>query len=210
MKVQVLNIKGEKLKEIDLPESIYGVEMNEPVLHTVVKAQLANKRQGTHATKTRSMVSGSGKKPFRQKGTGGARQGCSRSPLMPGGATAHGPQPRDYTQKLNRKVKNLAMRVALSDKLRHQRLIVVDDFAIQKYSTKQILASLAVCKAGKNTLIADERKDDFLYKSTRNIHGAEVVNSTNMNVVDILGHECLMMSETALKALQQRIERSSV
>lgn len=209
MKWQVINIKGEKVREIDLPDDIYGLEMNEPVLHTVVKAQLANKRQGTHATKTRSMVSGSGKKPFRQKGTGGARQGCSRSPLMPGGAVTHGPQPRDYHQKVNAKVKQLALKVALSDKARHKKLYVVDDIAIQKYSTKQILSMFRNCQTGNNTLIADDRKDDLLYKSARNIHGANAVGCSNLNAVDVLRHEALLLSESAAKSLQQRFERKA-
>src|SRR3954471_1172662 len=104
MKWDVLNIKGEKVKSVELPDDIYGVDMNEAVLHSVVKAYQANRRQGTHATKTRAYVSGGGKKPFRQKGTGSARQGTSRSPLMPGGATLHGPQPRSYRQNITQRV----------------------------------------------------------------------------------------------------------
>jgi len=206
MKWDVININGDKVKTIDLPEAIYGVEMNEAVLHSVVKAYRANRRQGTHATKTRAMVSGGGKKPFRQKGTGGARQGSSRSPLMPGGATLHGPQPRDYRQHVNHKMKQLALRVALSDKVRHKKLILVDDFGINSYSTKQVLKSLTAFGQGENALLADERKDDFLYKSTRNIHRARTVSSTEMNAEDVLRHEALVLSETALKALEQRFE----
>ena len=124
MKVKVTDISGKEVKEIDLPDSIYNVPMNEHVLHHVVKAYRANKRQGTHATKTRSHVRGGGKKPFRQKGTGNARQGSSRSPVFPGGAVVHGPTPRDYTQSLNKKTKKLAIKIALSDKLRHNQLHV--------------------------------------------------------------------------------------
>ena len=123
MKWHVVNIEGKKLREIELPESVFGCESNESVIHSVVKSYMANRRQGTHATKTRSLVSGGGKKPFRQKGTGSARQGSSRSPLMEGGAVSHGPQPRDYTQRINKKVKQKAMLIALSDKVRHNNLV---------------------------------------------------------------------------------------
>lgn len=206
MKWDVININGEKVKTIDLPDSIYAVEMNEAVLHAVVKAYRANRRQGTHATKTRSLVSGGGKKPYRQKGTGNARQGSSRSPLMPGGATVHGPQPRSYRQHVNQKVKQLALRIALSDKVRHNKLVLVDDFGINQYSTKQVLKSLKAFGLGENALLADERKDDFLYKSARNIYKTRAVSSTDMNAEDILGHGALVLSETALKALEQRFE----
>ena len=123
-------------KKIDLPDEVFGREMNEAVLHAVVKAYRANARQGTHATKTRSTISGGGRKPFKQKGTGGARQGSKRSPLQEGGAVAHGPQPRDYRQDTNQKVRQLALSVALSDRVRHQHLHIIDDFKLDKYSTK--------------------------------------------------------------------------
>lgn len=209
MKWDVTNIDGEKIKTIELPEAIYGLEMNEGVLHSVVKAYQANKRQGTHATKTRSLVSGGGKKPFKQKGTGGARQGSSRSPLHPGGATVHGPQPRDYRQHINKKTKQLALKIALSEKVRHNKLFLVDDFGINSYNTKQIVKSLQVLSKGqavRTTLLADERKDDFLYKSTRNIHGAVSLAPAAINAENVLRYEALILSETALAALHQRLQ----
>ncbi|MCB9228294.1 MAG: 50S ribosomal protein L4 [Deltaproteobacteria bacterium] len=209
MKWDVINIRGEKVREVELPESIYNVDMNEAVLHSVVKAYQANRRQGTHATKTRSLVSGGGKKPFRQKGTGNARQGSSRSPLMPGGATAHGPQPRDYRQHINRKQKKLALKVALSDKARHKKLILVDDFVMNKYSTKHVLSVLGAMGNLKNALLTDERRDDFLYKSARNLHRVGVMLPGEMNSEDILRYETLVISETALKALGQRLGEES-
>lgn len=205
MKWDVVNIKGEKVGDCDLPEAIYSVGMNEALLHSVVKAYRANRRQGTHATKTRSLVSGGGKKPFRQKGTGGARQGSSRSPLMPGGATSHGPQPRDYRQGINAKVRQQALRIALSDKVRHQRLVLVDDFAISKYSTKHILGSLKACGTNLNALLADERKDDFLYRSARNIYRVNAISASEINAEDVLRHETLVLSATAVQALSQRL-----
>lgn len=208
MQIEVKNISGSQVKTIDLPESIYAVEMNDHVLYSVVKAYRSNRRQGTHSTKSRSMVSGGGKKPFRQKGTGNARQGSSRSPLMPGGAVAHGPKPRDYTQKINKQLKKLALKVVLSEKVRHGKLVVVDDFAISNYSTKHILSALKNLGVNKG-LLADERKDDFLFKSTRNIHGAAAKSPLEINAEDLLRYESLVISENGLNALHQRIEGAS-
>lgn len=208
MQIKVKDISGKEVKTIDLPESIYGVEMNEHVLHTVVKGYQANRRQGTHATKTRAFVSGGGKKPFKQKGTGGARAGSTRSPLWPGGAVTHGPQPRDYTQKMNKKMRNLAMRVALSDKVRHGKLVVVSDFAISKYSTKQVLKAMGALDV-ESAVLTDERKDDFLLKSARNINRMAVKSPADLNVEDILRHESLVISENGINALHQRLEGGS-
>ena len=205
MELQVYNIAGKALKKIQVPDEIYNVEMNGAVLHSVVKAYQANKRQGTHATKTKAMVSGGGKKPFKQKGTGGARQGSMRNPHMPGGGEAHGPQPRDYRQYTTKRVRQLALKIALSDKARNGRIFVVDDFAIAKYSTKHVLGVLGSLKTAK-ALLADERKDDVLYKSTRNIHGATAVLPTELNAENVLRYENLIISETALTTLQQRFE----
>jgi large subunit ribosomal protein L4 len=206
MKLDVQNLEGKAVGSIDLPESIYGVEMNEHVLHTVVKAYRANRRQGTHATKTRSLISGTGKKPFRQKGTGSARQGTTRAPHMYHGAVVHGPQPRDYTQQINKKVKQLALKVALSEKVRNNKLVVVKDFTLEKYSTKSVVSALTALTSGVNALVSDERKDDLLFRSTRNIYGASCVAPTAINAENILRHETLVLSETAIKAIAQRIE----
>ncbi|MCX6123221.1 MAG: 50S ribosomal protein L4, partial [Proteobacteria bacterium] len=156
------------------------------LLHLVVKAYQANRRQGTHATKTKAMVSGGGKKPFKQKGTGEARQGSSRSPLNPGGGVSHGPQPRDYNEKVNARSKQAALIVALSEKLRHNHLVVLDDFKVPgKPSTKHIVSALTALKASKSLLL-DERKDDLLFKSTRNIHGAACVSPAEVNAEHVL------------------------
>ncbi|MFK7873187.1 MAG: 50S ribosomal protein L4 [Oligoflexales bacterium] len=204
MKWDVVNIKGEVVSHIDLPSDVYEVEMNDGVLHSVVKAYRANRRQGTHATKTRGMVAGSGRKPFKQKGTGNARQGSSTSPLMPGGGTAHGPQPRDYRQGINRKVKTLATRIALSDKVRHNKLIVVDDFQIDQYKTKAVEAALQNLGV-KKALIADARADDFLYRSARNLHGVLTLAPEVLNAENILRYESLVLSQAALEVLRQRL-----
>lgn len=205
MKIEVMNIKGESVKSVDLPGSLFGVEMNEPLLHAVCKAYRANRRQGTHATKTRSTVSGSGKKPFRQKGTGNARQGCSRSPLMPGGATSHGPQPRSYRQDLNRKQRKLALKVALSEKVRYSKLVLVDDFAVSNFSTKHIVGALNALKVEGGALLTDERKDKFLYGSARNIHKVGTGHACEINAEDVLRYETLVLSESALESLCKRL-----
>jgi len=205
MEIQVKNIQGQSTKKVSLAANIFGLEMNEHVLHTVVKAYRANSRQGTHATKTKAMVSGGGKKPFKQKGTGEARQGSSRSPLNPGGGVSHGPQPRDYNEKVNRSTKQLALAIALSDKVRHNKLVVIDDLKISKCSTKHIstiMKSLNTAKA----LFLDERKDDLLYRSARNIYGVSSMSACDVNAADVLRYESFVITETALDALQQRFK----
>ena len=204
MQVAVKDMSGKKVKSIDLPESIYGLELNEHVLHHVVKAYRANRRQGTHATKTRSTVNGGGKKPFRQKGTGNARQGTSRSPHYPGGAVSHGPQPRDYTQKVNQKTKTLALKVALSDKVRHGKFVVVDKFAIDSFSTKKVVGALEALEA-KHALLAELGVDKVLYRSARNINGAAAKSSAELNAEDVLRYESFVISEQALEDLNKRL-----
>lgn len=203
MEIQVKDIKGQPVKKLTLAESIFNVEMNEYVLHTVVKAYRANARQGTHATKTKAMVAGGGKKPFKQKGTGEARQGSSRSPLNPGGGVSHGPQPRDYNEKVNRSTKQLALAIALSDRARNNKVIVVDDLKISKCSTKHVVTLLGNLKANK-ALVLDERKDDLLFKSTRNIYGSKTLSAADVNAADVLRHENFVITENALNALQAR------
>ncbi len=208
MELQVYGIDGKATKKINVPDEIYNVEMNMAVLHSVVKAYQANRRQGTHATKTKAMVSGGGKKPFKQKGTGGARQGSTRNPHMPGGGEAHGPQPRKYRQFVTKSARQLALKVALSDRARHGKIFVVDDFKIGKYSTKHVEGLLGAFKAGK-ALLSDERKDDILYKSTRNIHGAQAVLPTELNAENVLRYENLIISVNALTSLAQRFEEKT-
>jgi len=203
MQIEVKDIKGKAVKKVDLPDNIFGLDLNDHVLHSVVKAYQANRRQGTVATKTRALVRGGGKKPFRQKGTGNARQGSSRTNLHPGGAVAHGPQQRDHRQGTNKKLRKLAMRVALSDKARHGKIVVVDDFAISSFSTKHV-CGIAKSLSLTSALFSDERKDDFLFKSARNIHKMGCVRPSDMNAEDVLRHETLVLSETALDSIKQR------
>ena len=206
MNWDVQNIEGKVIKSVELDDEVFGVDMNEALLHSVIIAYQANKRQGTHATKTRSLVSGGGKKPFRQKGTGNARQGSKRSPLMPGGGTAHGPQPRQYTKKLSVKMRQQALKVALSDKVRAEKLIVVDNFKVDGYKTKAvqgILSNLSLTKS--KVLFVDRCNEDFLYRSSRNIHGARACQATDINSLDILHATTLVFSEAALEGLSERL-----
>jgi large subunit ribosomal protein L4 len=204
MQFEVKNIQGQKLKDIDLPDSIFGVEWKDHIVHQVVKAYLANKRQGTHATKTRSYVSGGGRKPFKQKGTGNARQGSTRSPLAPGGAISHGPQPRDYTQKTSKKSRQLALKMVLSNKASNGQLFVIDEFSAEKHSTKHMLSVMDGLGV-KAMLVSDERKDDLVFKSTRNIQGCAYLTPEELNAEHLLKHESFVLTENALGVLQQRL-----
>ena len=210
MKVSMYSIEGNEVGQIDLPSSISDVEMNEGVLHTVYKAYRANQRQGTHATKTRSTVSGGGKKPFKQKGTGNARQGSSRSPLNPGGGISHGPQPRSYRQKINKKVKRLALRMLLKERAAEGRMIVVQDYGVNEYKSTVIskaiknLSKIKKFENGKKLLFSDERKDSFLSKSTKNIKNTKTSQSSDLNIESLLSCDRIVLSETALKALEKR------
>lgn len=213
-----MNIHGQVKGEKALPSDIYGVPMNRSLLHSVVKAYRANRRQGTHATKTRSLVSGSGRKPFKQKGTGRARQGSNRGPHMYHGAVAHGPQPRDYRQGINKKVKMLSTKVALSDKVRHKRLLLVDDLDVSSYSTRKVVSVLNTLVISRHnqrddtqkssldprTLIVDKRKDDYLSRSVRNIYRADTVSAALLNAENILGCEYLLLTLCAFDELNKR------
>ena len=205
MQHDVVNVDGKKVGSIDLPESMFGREIDEHLLHLVVKAYRANRRQGTHSVKTRSFVSGGGKKPYKQKGTGNARQGSSRSANMVGGGTSHGPSPRCYRQKLNHKIRMTALCVALSEKVQTNRLVVLDDFAISSYKTKQVKSCLGSLKL-VSALLSDERKDDFLYKSSRNLYKVSTKAPYEINAEDLLRFDSFVISLNGLKALQQRFE----
>jgi large subunit ribosomal protein L4 len=204
MQVDVKDLKGKALRKVDLPADVYGVELNDNLLYLVVKGYQANRRQGTHWAKTRSFVSGGGKKPFKQKGTGGARQGTLRGPHMPGGATVHGPQPRCYRQKMSKKTRQEALRVAISDKAKNNRLVVIDDFGLSSYSTKHVVNLLGTLKVG-SALLADERKDNFLSKSADNIYKVSALSAGDLNAEAVLRHETLVITEKALESLNKRL-----
>lgn len=207
MKWNVLNKEGQESSSVELRDDIYQAELNEGLLHNVVKAYRANKRQGTHATKTRSLVSGGGKKPFKQKGTGNARQGSSRTPLMEGGAVSHGPQPRSYNLRTNKKVRKQALKVALSDKLKSQSLFLIDNFDMNSYKTKEVVSLLSkLGLSDKKTLIVNHDNSDFLLKSARNIKGVFVSTPGLLNAMDILNSKALVMSKESLSLIEKRFE----
>ena len=200
-KVDVLDVAGKKAGSVDLPGDLFDVQTNVPLIHQVVVAQQAAARQGTASTKRHGEVSGTGKKPFKQKGTGRARQGSLRAPQMRGGYVTHGPKPRDYDQRTPKKMKAAAVRGAVSDRARNGRLHVINEFAIgQTPSTKAAAAILAQLTQRRNVLIVLDRTDDLSYKSLRNIQGVHVLPVDQLNAYDILLSDDLVFTKAALDA----------
>jgi large subunit ribosomal protein L4 len=192
---------------VELPEEIFAAKVNVPLIHQVVVAQQAAARQGTHATKTRGDVRGGGKKPYRQKGTGRARQGSLRAPQYAGGGTVHGPQPRSYAQKTPKKMKAAALRGALSDRLSHGRVQVVSGFVggdVPK--TKDALAVLVtvVGEAGRKVLVVAHREDELTWKSLRNVPSVHVLTEDQLNTYDVLASDYVVFTEQALTAFVDR------
>jgi len=208
MKIDLYDLNGKKSGTTEVSDDLLGVEVQDHLLYEAVKAYRANRRQGTHATKTRSTVSGTGKKPFKQKGSGGARQGTKRSPHHYGGAVSHGPQPRDYTLAINKKAKRKALAMALTDRFKNEALFVVQDLEMKSYSTKSARKILGNFDASK-ALFVDKRKDDFLYKSVRNMYGSNSVCADEVNAEHILAHPCVIMSTNGLQSLESRFSETS-
>ena len=203
MKVEVLTIQGEKTgREIDLPAEIFEVEANEHAVYLDVKQHLANKRQGTHKSKERNEVVGSTRKIKRQKGTGTARAGDIKSPIFRGGGRVFGPRPRSYRHKLNRKVKRLARKSVLSDKLKNGQLMIVEDFSFDAPKTSEyvnILTQLDI--AGKKSLLVTSDYEKEVYLSSRNLQKASVAPVSQLNTYDILNTQALILSESAIEKL---------
>lgn len=196
-KVEIKNAEGQKLNELELSQSVFGIEPNVPVMHQAVTAWMAGWRQGTHSTKTRGQVSGGGRKPWRQKGTGRARQGSIRSPQWRGGGTVFGPTPRNYNKKVNRKVVKLAMRSALSAKLADNELVVVDKIKFEKPSTKQAIAFLKnLGLEGRVTVVFDEYDYESMV-SFRNIPGVVVLLTDEVSTYTLLDNASLVLTEGA-------------
>jgi large subunit ribosomal protein L4 len=208
MKLDILNINGEKTgREIELPEEIFGIEPNEHSLYLAVKAYLANQRQGTHKSKERSEMSGSTRKLHRQKGTGGSRKGDINNPLYYGGARVFGPRPRDYSQKLNKKVKLLARKSALSAKASNSAIFVVEDFSFDAPRTKSyvgILNSLKISTLKSVVVTGDYEKE--VYLSSRNLPNSKVVRAQDLNVFNILHANALVLSVSAIEKIKQSFE----
>jgi len=203
MQLPVYNMAGEKIGERELSEAIFGVGAHEAVVHQAVMRQLANARQGTADTKTRAEVSGGGKKPWRQKGTGRARQGSTRAPHWRHGGIVFGPHPRAYTQKMPKKMRQLALKSALSDKVTAGQLVLVDQLSMEAPRTKEFEAVLANLSVTSNALVLLPAQDVAVEKSARNLAYVKTLRVTCLNVIDILGHDFLVMPLAALQVVEE-------
>ncbi|MCW1927973.1 50S ribosomal protein L4 [Bhargavaea beijingensis] len=202
-KVSVLNQTGASVGEVELNESVFGIEPNEAVLFEAIIAQRASLRQGNHKTKQRGEVAGGGRKPWRQKGTGRARQGSTRSPQWRGGGTVFGPVPRSYSYKLPRKVRRLALRSALSAKVREESLVVLDALTFDAPKTKAFVQVLKDLSVDKKALFVTAELDENVALSARNIPGVTVVSANGINVLDLVGHDKLVMTKSAVEKVEE-------
>ena len=203
LKTNVLDMSGKVVGEIELPEALFGVEINESVVHDVVKNHLANKRQGTQSALTRAEVSGGGRKPWRQKGTGRARQGSTRAPQWTHGGIVFAPKPRDYSYTLNKKAKRLALKSALSAKAADTCVIVIDEIKMDAPKTKEFAAFLAAVGAEKKALVVTAAVDQNVVKSGRNIPGCEVTFANLINVYDVVNANKLVVDKAALAKIEE-------
>lgn len=202
-KVNVVNMLGEQVGEIELSESIFGVEINQHVVYEVVKNQLANKRQGTQSTKTRAEVRGGGRKPWKQKGTGRARQGSIRAPHFTGGGVVFAPKPRDYSYKVPKKVRRLALKSVLTSKVEMGEIIVVDKIDFDAPKTKDMANFLAKINADKKALIVMDEKNANVIKSASNIPNVHMALVNTINVYDILKYNSLIITKEAVKKVEE-------
>lgn len=203
VQVPVHNIKGEVVDHIALKDEIFGVPPNQAVVHQALVRQLANARQGTASTKTRAQVSGGGRKPFRQKGTGRARRGSASSPLLRGGGVAFGPHPRSYRQAMPRKMRSLALRCVLSAKVAQGEMVVVDEIALNEPKTKEMARILAALGVGSSVLIVTAGADPNAYKSARNLERTKTLPANLINVGDLLSHRILMLTVAAVRRVEE-------
>ena len=201
--IKAVNMSGAQVGEIALSDTVFGADVNEAVLHAAVRAYLLNQRQGTQSTLTRSEVSGGGRKPWKQKGTGRARQGSTRSPQWTHGGIALGPKPRSYRTKLNKKVKQIAMFSALSSKVAGNEMIVVDAITATEYKTKAMVAMLAAIGAGKKSLVVLEAPDAMVTKSLSNIPGVKVAYANTLNAYDILNCNTIVFAQAAVSKVEE-------
>jgi len=202
-KVQVLNLKGEKVKDITLKDSVWNIEINEPVMHDAIVLARASLRQGTASTKTKSEVSGGGRKPYKQKGTGNARQGSTRSPQWPGGGIVFGPKPRKYDKKQNRKERRLALKSALSSKLRDNELVVVENLNLENNKTKTFNEMLKNVKVNGKALVVFADDNENLFLASRNNNKVAVVAFDEINVLDLVATDYLLIDESSVKKIEE-------
>ena len=202
-KVDVYDIKGKKVSDIELADSVFGIEPNENIVHAVLVNYLANQRQGTQSTKTRAEVSGGGKKPWRQKGTGRARQGSIRAPQWVKGGIALGPKPRSYKYTVNKKERRLAIKSILSSKVLEKELTVVEKLELKEIKTKTMVKALADLKVSGKTLIVLPENNKNVLMSSRNIEGVKTITANNINVFDLLKYTNLILSVDTVKKLEE-------
>ncbi len=202
-KVDVYDLKGKKVSDIELAESVFGIEPNENIVHSVLVNYLANQRQGTQSTKTRAEVSGGGRKPWRQKGTGRARQGSTRSPQWIKGGIALGPKPRSYRYTINKKERRLAIKSILSSKVLEKELTVVDKLEVKEIKTKTMAKALVDLKVEGKTLIVLPENNKNVLMSSRNIEGVKTITANNINVFDLLKYTNLILSVDTVKKLEE-------
>ena len=199
--VKVLDLTSKEVGEIELADAVFGVALNEPLIHEAVRSFLANRRAGTSATKTRGDVSGSGRKLWKQKGTGRARIASLRSPLWKGGGNVHGPQPRDWSYNLPKKMRKRAMCSAISERLREGNLVIVDEWKFDQAKTKEFIHTLGSLKLGGRTLIIDSLKNTNLMLASRNVQTAKVVNSYGVNIYDLVNHQTVVLTPRTVEEL---------
>mgnify|MGYP000005340456 FL=1 len=200
-KVSVYNMEGKEVESIDLNDAVFGVEVNEHLVHMAVVQQLANNRQGTQKAKTRSEVSGGGRKPWRQKGTGHARQGSTRAPQWTGGGVVFAPKPRDYSFKLNKKERRAALKSALSSRVAENKIIVLDAFNMEEVKTKKFKAVMDALKVSKALVVVDDNNNVVL--SARNIPDVKTASTSTINVYDILKYDTLVVTQDAVATIQE-------
>jgi large subunit ribosomal protein L4 len=203
--VDVLNSAGEKVSETQLPDEIFSVPVKTSVLHDVVRSQLASRREGTAASKTRGMVKGSTRKLFRQKGTGNARAGSIKSPLRKGGGIVFGPSPRSFGYKVPKKVRKLALKMALSSKWEDKTLFVIDNFNLDQIKTRQLKSVLDALKLNDLLIVSDAQDDTNLELSSRNIPQVKVIKTAGLNVYDILKYKHILLVESSIQNIQGRL-----
>ncbi len=202
-RVNVYNMQGDQVEQIDLNEDIFGIEVNQHVVYEVVKNQLANKRQGTQSTKTRAEVRGGGRKPWRQKGTGRARQGSIRAPHWTGGGVTFAPKPRDYSYKVPKKVKRLAMKSALTSKVLENEIIVIDELKLDAPRTKDMVNVLNKLSADRKALIVTLNPENNVIRSANNIPNVQTTVVGNLNVYDILKYNSLIITKEAVRKVEE-------
>ena len=202
-KVDVYNVEGKKVSDVELKEEIFGIEPNEAIVHSVLVNYLANQRQGTQRTKTRAEVRGGGRKPWRQKGTGRARQGSIRAPQWIKGGIALGPKPRSYKYRVNKKENQLAIKSLLSSKVLENDLVVVDKFDFKEIKTKQMAVAMKNLKVEDKALVVIPEKNENVQKSTRNLEGVRTSSVATLNVFDLLKHKKLVLTVDAVKKIEE-------